>query len=174
MSGFDGYGWRREVIASDLSKNARGVAHALEARMKNGSCFPGLRRIERDTRLSRHSVIEAIEELESGGWIVVDRRSGRRNTYRAMFPTGAVATPVQQLHRGGAEGAPELRNELQNGSRTEEALEPQPSRDTSRTTRNGSEPVDEIEDESAAASFAVSFTAEEEAEMDRHWEAAKQ
>jgi DNA-binding transcriptional MocR family regulator len=160
---FDTYGWRRDFMASDLSKNARSVAHALEARMKNGSCFPGLRRIERDTRLSRNSVIDAIQELETGGWMVVQRRPRRQsNVYRAAVPGGAVAEPPAGR---GSVGEPEL----QKPSRTKEAPEQQPSRSTSRG-RNGSKPVEAAFD-ADSASFA--FDVEQEAELDRLWAEAK-
>ena len=48
-------------------------------------CFPSLSTLERETRLSRHSVIFGIRQLETNQKLLVERKEGEVNRYKLLM-----------------------------------------------------------------------------------------
>jgi hypothetical protein len=99
------HGWLRAVQRrSDLSRRARLIASVLFAYMDpdGGSCFPSLATIAHDAGYSgTSSVLDGLDELEAGGWLLRDQRRRRdgglsTTSYHAAVPVEAVdpADPV--------------------------------------------------------------------------------
>jgi hypothetical protein len=85
------FAWRRAIVASDLSANARLVAFVLSTHMNStgGSCRPSKETMVAETSLSLNSVKRAIREVERSDFVTVLRHRGRRsNEYQAVSPTG--------------------------------------------------------------------------------------
>jgi hypothetical protein len=117
--------WRL-VIRNDesLSKAAKLVGWTLSSHMnaEGRSCNPGLNLLLRETHYgSKHTIIGAISELESAGYLEVRRSAGgrqsrhryRRNEYEARLPKGkgAVSAPFKSAVSApfkGAVSAPEV------------------------------------------------------------------
>jgi DNA-binding MarR family transcriptional regulator len=71
---------------SDATKGERLVLLAL-ANHRNGDtglCCPGVELLARETRLSHSATWRAIQRLEGGGHIEVERSKGRGNRYRIV------------------------------------------------------------------------------------------
>jgi hypothetical protein len=100
------HGWLRAVLRrrSDLSRRARLVASVLFTYMDpdGGSCFPSLATIADGAGYSgTTSVLDGLDELEAGGWLLRDQRRRRdgspaTTSYHAAVPVEAVdpADPV--------------------------------------------------------------------------------
>jgi DNA-binding transcriptional MocR family regulator len=101
--------WRESLCASELSATRRLVALVLSMHMNavGGSCFPGIATIARETGLGRRTVIRALQDLQTSGYLTVVERGGtarsgkpKSNSYQARVPsTGATQTPVSLGHR---------------------------------------------------------------------------
>ena len=117
------FSWRGAICDSGLAPSARHVALTLSLHMneRGGSCFPSISTLERETGLSRNTVLAALRELESAGWITVKRAARSVNRYSATLPAGAItalgeaaasATTAPGVARpprqGGATTAPDL------------------------------------------------------------------
>ena len=97
--------WRRKINSADGPECAttRHVALALSmhANAAGGSCFPSIRLLVEETRLSNKTIIEHLRQLEMHGWIQRFRRrsmTGRgwkRYEYLLDFPSAGV---VKLLH----------------------------------------------------------------------------
>lgn len=92
----------------------------------SGDCYPSLARLEADTGMTRHTVIEAIKALEAAGALAVIRRQQNGvslpNTYRLNLAWGgsAAAAPVVHLTPGGSAAiAPKPINEPINEKKEE-------------------------------------------------------
>lgn len=48
-------------------------------------CFPSLSTLQRETRLSRHTVIGGIRQLEAHQKLVVERKKGESNRYKLLM-----------------------------------------------------------------------------------------
>ena len=48
-------------------------------------CFPSLATLQEETRLSRHTVIAGIRELEANHKLTVERKSGEANRYKLVW-----------------------------------------------------------------------------------------
>jgi hypothetical protein len=86
------------IIEADLSKSARHVALTIAVRFNDKGEIPEAYRVSITTiaancKLRRDTVIPAIKELETKGWLGVDRGKGRRaSRYWSLIPTSiAVA-----------------------------------------------------------------------------------
>lgn len=81
-------GYFDSVYAADLPHRAVTVYMYLKSRSNaEGVCWPGIRTIARDLRLSRATVQRALRDLERGGWITKEPRwrengSSSSNFYR--------------------------------------------------------------------------------------------
>ena len=95
--------WRNAFMGPDgPPASTRLVLHTLAAHMeKDGTkCFPGLRRIESETNLSRRAVIDHIRAAELGGWIrVTEMTGGPGGRYHLYTPT--LPNVVSQVHHEG-------------------------------------------------------------------------
>lgn len=108
--------WRSAIVESELSRHARHVALTLTLHMneRGASCFPTLDELQHETSKGRATIIEALRELEAGGWLFVERKErpgrGHKNHYTATFPEGFSPGPfltkrVLGLQRKGFETA---------------------------------------------------------------------
>jgi DNA-binding transcriptional regulator GbsR (MarR family) len=89
--------WRDELVASEVGSSARLVGFILSVHMngRGGSCFPGIRLLCKETRLSRQTVIAAVRELEAAGLITVKRGAGTRSSeYQAVRPSVTRNRPL--------------------------------------------------------------------------------
>ena len=93
-----------------LMPTAKLVYAAIAYRVgSNGCCWPGMRRLASDTRLHVNSIVRAVEELETAGWLMVERRGkGQSNLYRLREPdiktVLKMQTPEQKRHQGSDRG----------------------------------------------------------------------
>ena len=90
----------------------------------DGIAYPGLKRLERKTALSHHTVIDTIEAMEYNGIISVLERNEKHNTntyqinvrcfseYSKELPINIYNAVVQPLHQGSAVVAPEVVQQL--------------------------------------------------------------
>ena len=44
-------------------------------------CFPSIEKLEKETRLSKHTVINGIKQLEMAEYLEVERKKGKTNKY---------------------------------------------------------------------------------------------
>lgn len=72
--------WRSSIVESGLSSTQRHVALTLSLHMneRGGSCFPTHDQLREETGLGRSTVIKALRELESEGWLSRVPGGGRR------------------------------------------------------------------------------------------------
>ena len=90
------------VIDSGLNAFAISVYAVLARHVgRNENCWPSLSRIQKLTKLSRHTVIRAIDDLRLAGMLEIGRGPGRANRY---VLTSAPGAPVDD--RTSARGAP--------------------------------------------------------------------
>jgi len=81
-------GYFDSIYAADLPHRAVTVYMYLKNRANSkGTCWPAVRTIARDLRLSRATVQRALRDLEGAGWIVKEPRwrengSSSSNMYR--------------------------------------------------------------------------------------------
>lgn len=81
-------GYFDSIYAAELPHRAVTVYMYLKNRAnKDGVCWPGIRTIGADLKLSRSTVQRALRELQRGGWIAVEPRhrengSSSSNRYR--------------------------------------------------------------------------------------------
>ena len=67
----------------------------------NGTCWPGLRSLARDTGLTRPTILQSISRLERTGMLAVQRRgSGRKNSYNLLVESGKETIPVAKTKSG--------------------------------------------------------------------------
>jgi hypothetical protein len=82
--------WIEWLFAADLSLAAKvaGGRIALHHNIKTGQCNPTIGKLMLGTLMSDSSVRRAIRELETEGWVRVDRTLGRHsNSYELLAPT---------------------------------------------------------------------------------------
>lgn len=48
-------------------------------------CFPSLSTLQKETRLSRHTVIAGIKQLEANQKLIVERKKGEANRYKLIM-----------------------------------------------------------------------------------------
>ncbi len=87
----------------DISAGAKVVyAMFLSYAWHNDSCFPGQDRLAEDMGLTRPRVTQLISELESAGFITIQRRGqGKTNLYKVHFQVQAKPQSFpQQTSRG--------------------------------------------------------------------------
>ena len=48
-------------------------------------CFPSLSTLQKETRLSRHTVISGIKQLEANQKLIVERKKGNANRYKLIM-----------------------------------------------------------------------------------------
>jgi hypothetical protein len=48
-------------------------------------CFPSLSTLQKETRLSRHTVISGIKQLEANHKLIVERKNGEANRYKLIM-----------------------------------------------------------------------------------------
>jgi hypothetical protein len=79
--------WRDAIRDSGLDPTSRHVAHALSTWMDaQGFCYPGREKIAAGTGFSVRTVERAVQRLEAGGWLRVERGTGHRsNRYHALL-----------------------------------------------------------------------------------------
>lgn len=81
-------GYFDSIYAAELPHRAVAVYMYLKSRANSeGACWPGIRTIARDLRLSRATVQRALHDLERSGWITKEPRwrengSNSSNLYR--------------------------------------------------------------------------------------------
>jgi hypothetical protein len=88
--------WRATLLASPVGSSARLVGLVLSTHMdaSGGSCWPSIRLLREETRLSRNTIVDAVRDLEAAGLLVVERGSGTRsNRYRALIPSSTRIEP---------------------------------------------------------------------------------
>jgi DNA-binding transcriptional ArsR family regulator len=110
--------WRRQVLASELGSSARLVALVLSTHMNGdgASCWPGQRRLARETALARSTVRAALDELERAGFIDRDQRPGRTTRYRASGPTIGPPLGRSSAHTGPTIGPEDVQEGVQGPS----------------------------------------------------------
>lgn len=85
---------------------ARAVAFALFRHMDgNGRARPGIRKLSWCAGMSHTIAEDRIRALESAGWLVVERRRGAANRYRATIPTAPPSGTVTAPASGAVDGA---------------------------------------------------------------------
>ena len=68
-------GYFDSIYAAGLPHRAVTVYMYLKSRAnKNGYCWPGIRTVGKDLKLSRSTVQRALRELEKSGWIIKEPR----------------------------------------------------------------------------------------------------
>ena len=87
------FSWRQAVLQSELVATTRHVLLTLGCHMNDAgeSCYPSIKMLAKETRLSRQAVMEHLEIARAAGWICVRRHgfSGqvwRRNEYSIAWP----------------------------------------------------------------------------------------
>jgi hypothetical protein len=100
--------WRDAIRDSTLDPTARHVAHALSTWMNgHGACYPRRETIAAGTGYSLRTIDRALAELETAGWLAIERGAGRRtNRYLALLPV--VASELR--HKEWAYGATDDRS----------------------------------------------------------------
>jgi len=87
--------WLELLFAADVSPAAKvaGGRIALHHNIKTGQCNPTIGTLMLGTLMSDSSVRRAIRELETKGWVRVDRTLGRHsNSYELLAPTLSCVT----------------------------------------------------------------------------------
>lgn len=88
--------WRDAMAESALPSSCKLVLWTLSKHMNTlgGSCYVGTRRLTDETSLARNTVLAAIRQCESEGWLNVTPGAGRAtSSYTATIPSGAVSEP---------------------------------------------------------------------------------
>lgn len=90
--------------ADDLTPRAKLTGYGVNAWMDNstGRARVTIRTLARETAMSSKTVIDALRELESGGYLTADRRDGRTTVYEAAIPE---SVSVGKTDRGNWENA---------------------------------------------------------------------
>lgn len=122
---------------TDLSAHERSVMGALilHRNGKSDQCDPSVNRLAAETGISKWSVIRAIRELETRGWVDCRRRHGARTTYhlkpgaqgnRLPPATGSTQLPVAHSTETGSTQQPERTKERANNTITSDSGESDP------------------------------------------------
>jgi DNA-binding Lrp family transcriptional regulator len=88
----DRFMWGRCIRqAAEISPSAKMLAWALSEQFadnETGECWPKVGTLAEALALSERQVRRAVRELEDGGWLLVERASGRgrASSYRLAFP----------------------------------------------------------------------------------------
>jgi hypothetical protein len=115
--------WRDRIREDpDLSSAAKLVGWTLTAHMDEdgGSCFPGLRLLERETNYTRTTIVEATRELERRAGLLVDRGGGRThpNHYRVTVESVDRYRSTQSTANGLVSGPEYVREDDKGGRHT--------------------------------------------------------
>ena len=98
------FSWRGALVDSTLSPSARHIGLTLSLHMneRDDSCLPSLDELQRETGRGRTTILAALSELESLGWLTVARAKGggrgRANMYTTTVP--ALKGPESELLMG--------------------------------------------------------------------------
>lgn len=100
--------WLNCVWSSDLHPHAKYIACYLRRFMNDfhDMAWPSLPRIEKETGLSRPTVIKYLKLLESEGWILKDSTKHTSMTYIAVLPQSALEG-VKELNPPSKGGLPQ-------------------------------------------------------------------
>lgn len=93
----------------ELDGYAVAVATALWSHMnRQGACYPSVRTIAAEAKVSKSTVEDRIKVLEAGGYLDVRRRPRGANLYTCVLPGGTTVLPDGTDGRGRRVGAPSV------------------------------------------------------------------
>ena len=103
--------WLELLLAADVSLGAKVVGSRIahHHNVETGQCNPKIETLVDGTGISQSSVRRHITELETAGWLCVDRTVGRySNSYDLRVPTVSEVTGINPVNGERVQGAPTL------------------------------------------------------------------
>ena len=129
--------WAWEVDGLTSTTKLVLMSLANHAGEHTGSCFPSIKKVAGECRLSERAVQVAIKTLETEGYIAIRRRPQTANYFTLLMDLKVVATRVKDVHQGVQEPREAVNDVREGGERRAPEPVNQPSNQPSKTEAAG-------------------------------------